>query len=58
VFHALWACPAREDVWGASKGIFQKCFSLGLGFMQMPESILQKSGTEEFDFFVYLARNI
>jgi hypothetical protein len=58
VFHALWACPAAEDVWGASKNIFQKCSSFGLGFMQVPESILQKSGTKEFDFFVCLARKI
>jgi hypothetical protein len=31
--HALWTCPAAQDVWGGGSRIFQKCAFLGDTFM-------------------------
>jgi hypothetical protein len=58
VFHALWACPATEDVWGASKSNFQKCFFFRFDFTQVAKNILQRKGNEEFISSLCLALKI
>jgi hypothetical protein len=58
IFHALWACPTAEDIWGASKSKFQKCSFIGSDFTQVAETILQKKGTAKLASFIWLARKI
>ena len=33
IFHAIWECPASQDVWGVSEQAIQKCRTVGSDFL-------------------------
>jgi hypothetical protein len=56
--HALWTCPAAQDVWGGGLVIFQKCAFLGDTFMQLVEFCLDRLNTEELSLMAVISRRI
>jgi hypothetical protein len=58
VIHALWSCPAAQDVWGCGPLIFQKSCSLGTSFLSNFASFLMLCSKDELDLLAVLARRI
>jgi ribonuclease HI len=58
VIHALWSCPATQDVWSASITAFQKC-SIGAGsFFEVFEAMILRSNREDLALFAATAKGI
>jgi len=34
LIHALWTCPAAQDVWGSKTSPFHKCYASGVSFLR------------------------
>jgi hypothetical protein len=58
IFHALWECPASQDVWGVSERAIQKCRTVGSDFMGLIGVLAEKLGREELPLFAVIAREI
>jgi ribonuclease HI len=58
IVHALWECPASQDVWGASERAIQKCRTVGSDFMGLIGELVEKLGREDLFLFAVTTREI
>lgn len=58
VIHALWTCPAVQDVWGGGSIVFQKYSSDGVCFTQVLEESFHKFSKENMELMAVTCRRI
>lgn len=58
IFHALWRCPAAQDVWGGGSVVFQKCVSAKESFSHVMEGCIQRFNKENLDLMVVISKRI
>ncbi|XP_062147743.1 uncharacterized protein LOC133856702 [Alnus glutinosa] len=56
--HALWNCPAAQDVWGGGTLIFQKTVFVGETFMQLVEFCMGRFSIRDMELMAVLSRRI
>jgi ribonuclease HI len=57
-FHALWQCPAAQDVWSAGGVIFQKSYFDGPAFIQVVDGMMDRCNDLNLALFVGISRRI
>jgi len=55
VIHALWSCPAAQDVWGNVGSRFQKCSSASLSFAVLLDEFMYRFSKEEVELLIVTA---
>ncbi|XP_075640327.1 uncharacterized protein LOC142612082 [Castanea sativa] len=55
VIHAIWECPAAQDVWAGSSIMMQKCATNFHDFMQLFEVLLNRLDAAGMEIFVVQA---
>jgi len=58
VLHALWSCPASQDVWSGGPIIFQKRCSWGKNLMEVLTSLHDYCKWEDLALWAVIARTI
>jgi len=58
VIHALWCCPAAQDVWGRGSIVFQKCKTKGGSFKQLMDECLNRPSKEDVELMAVICRHI
>lgn len=58
LIHALWTCPAAQDIWGSKMSHFQKCYASGVSFKEVFEDGIQRYSKEILELLVVVARGI
>jgi hypothetical protein len=56
--HALWACPAAQDVWDAKSSSFQKCSWEETCFFSLVEFCISSFSHEKVELMAMIARKI
>lgn len=58
LLHALWSCPASQDVWGDNLSCFHKCSSNLTSFDHLLEYSLQRFSCEKVELLTVVARKV
>jgi hypothetical protein len=58
VLHALWSCPAAQDIWGCGQQIFQKSSFIGTSFQQLFRYFSDRLCNEDLVLMAFLCQRI
>jgi hypothetical protein len=56
--HAVWSCPAAQDVWGEKFSCFQKCNTHLSSFVHLLEYSLQRFSKDQVELLAVVARKV
>jgi hypothetical protein len=56
--HAIWSCPAAQDVWGGGSVLFQKCAFMGDSFLQVVDNCMDRFTKEDLGLMTVISRRI
>ena len=55
MIHAIWECPAAQDVWAGSSIVMQKCTTNFNNFMQLFEALMDRLDAAGMELFLVQA---
>jgi len=58
LIHAVWACPAAQDVWGSHLSYFHNCSWVVSSFRELFAKCLQQFPREIVELMIVVARAI